>query len=154
MAFPWKGRLSNSPLSIASRIRCSAIFARMSMALPSALTYPGRERSQSPSQPRVTSTLLFVLQHQCPSRRKHTPHAIDQRQFDIGHLTRATFPALLAGGFDDGEDAIHTRVGVRQTTTVGVDRQRATGGRLAVFKKVDAFTRFGKPQRPSMIGGP
>src|SRR5487761_392759 len=74
---------------------------------------------------------------QLPAKHEHTAggehaavpdHHADLRIVELGGRLAADLPDALL----DGEHAVHPSVGVRQAAAVGVQRQRTTGGRVAV----------------------
>src|SRR5262249_54541924 len=56
-------------------------------------------------------------------RAEHAAEPVADRHLRILHLARPTFPAQLPYGLDDGEDAVHAGVLIREPAAVRVHRE-------------------------------
>src|SRR5436309_13500482 len=89
----------------------------------------------------------LVREHEGPRRREHAAHPVDEREPAVGHLAGAALAAELARRLDDREDAVHARMRVGETATVGVDGERAARRRPAILEEVHALARLAEAER-------
>src|SRR5262252_5631623 len=73
-------------------------------------------------RPPPLSAAPFVGEDERSCSGQHSPHPVHQRELRVRHLPRAALAAKLPCRFDDGKDAVHPAVRIREPAAIRVDR--------------------------------